>query len=98
MLFSTFLSGGAYPHATLNITAFYIEGKTTNANSDELLGMNLAKNVGSAVLNLTAHAPYLLAKKKVNVTEKFIKKKKLNLKSFIEFGTNALKSVLQRCF
>ena len=66
---------------TLNITAFYIEGKTTNANSDELLGMNLAKNVGSAVLNLTSHAPYLLLEKS-HCNGEIYKKKKLNLRSF----------------
>ena len=62
-------------HATLNITAFYIEGKTTNANSDELLGMNLAKNVGSAVLILLART-IPVSKEKSHCNGEIYKKEK----------------------
>ena len=64
-------------HATLNITAFYIEGKTTNANSDELLGMNLAKNVGSAVFESYPACTIPVSKEKSYYNGEICKKEKV---------------------
>jgi hypothetical protein len=64
-------------HASLNITAFYIDSQYADLKSGESIGMNKAKNVGVATINLTPHSPYLLANKTITIEEHFIKKRKV---------------------
>ena len=66
-----------FTHASLNITAFYIDSKYADLKSEESIGMNKAKNVGVATINLTPHSPYLLANKTITIEEHFVKKRKV---------------------
>ena len=81
-----------FTHANITLTAFYIEREYADLDSEESIGLNKARNIGSTTINLTPHSPYLLTKKTVTLEEHFIKKRKVKFEELTSNLENLLKN------